>query len=318
MKPTLLITGGTGFLGRHLAIEFRDTHRVVLAGRNQKQAMHARSVTECEVVPMDVSSIHSVRDALAEFRPSVVVHAAATKFVDLAERQPMECVDVNVLGSSNVARASIDAGVEIVLAISTDKAAPPVRGVYGLSKALMERMFAGMQGKTDTGFACVRYGNVAWSTGSVLPVWKRMMESEGKITSTGPEMTRFFFRVEEAVGLIRTALEHSDVVAGNILSAPMKSARISRMLDVWTRELGGSWETGERRPADRADEYLIGEAELEYTSTVSLSGREHFLITPAKTVEKPLASVVTSATVEPLSDEDILDLITSPPAPDLL
>src|SRR5262249_6767131 len=160
-----LITGGTGFLGRHLAQRLRKDYRVVLTARNNKQNMQAQADTSCEVLPMDVASIESVRDVVNAIRPNMVIHAAATKFIDLAERQPMECVDVNVVGSQNVARVALDKGVELVIGISTDKAAPPVRNTYGLSKAIMERMFCGLNNRAATKFACVRYGNVAWSTG---------------------------------------------------------------------------------------------------------------------------------------------------------
>jgi FlaA1/EpsC-like NDP-sugar epimerase len=171
---TLLVTGGSGFVGRRLGATLGADLRVVLAARNHMQLDAAGRQTGCEIVPLDVSNIESVRDVLAEVRPDAVVHAAATKFVDIAENQPMEAVDVNVGGSQNVARACVERGVGTVIGVSTDKAAPPVRNTYGLTKALMERMFCTLDGKTDTRFACVRCGNVAWSTGSVLPIWKRM------------------------------------------------------------------------------------------------------------------------------------------------
>src|SRR5262249_54012765 len=157
----------------------------------------------------------------------IIIHAAATKFVDLAEKEPMECVDVNVVGSQNVARVAVDRSVDTVIGISTDKASPPVRNTYGLSKALMERLFCSMDSKTDTQFVCVRYGNVAWSTGSVLPIWKAMHETSGVIRTTGPEMRRFFFTVDEAVSLVLTAMQHVKELRGKVLSRRMKAARIA-------------------------------------------------------------------------------------------
>jgi UDP-N-acetylglucosamine 4,6-dehydratase len=100
----VLITGGTGFLGRHLALAMKESHDVTLAGRNNKQNMLASERTGCPVIPMDVTNIEAVRDAVIEAKPDIVVHAAATKYVDVSEHQPFECVDVNVLGSQNVAR----------------------------------------------------------------------------------------------------------------------------------------------------------------------------------------------------------------------
>ena len=96
MKQTLLITGGTGFLGKRLGVTLRDQYDVVLTGRNNKQNMHAEQFSGCRVLPMDVANIEAVRDTFTETRPSVVIHAAATKFVDWCVTQalsPAECDD---------------------------------------------------------------------------------------------------------------------------------------------------------------------------------------------------------------------------------
>lgn len=315
---TMLITGGTGFLGKHLGFAYRDMYRVVLGARNQKQSMAAREVTGCETVPLDVASIESVRDAVVAHRPSLVIHAAATKFVDLAEREPMEATDINIVGSQNVARVAVEQGVPLVVGISTDKAAPPVLSTYGMTKAVMERIFCSMNGKTDTRFACVRYGNVAWSTGSVLPVWKRMIETKGHLVSTGPDMTRFFFTVDEAVRLIQVAVENADLVSGNILSREMKSATMRRIADIWTVHTGTSWAAGEGRPGDRVDENLIGEPELDFTQRMDLNGIVHYLISPNVRADDPITEPVQSGTAARLSDEEILRLLNSPPAADYL
>lgn len=312
MAKTVLITGGTGFLGRNLAPALTDAFRVVLSGRNNKQNLHVQQVTGCEVVPMDVASIESVRDAFVSVRPDVVIHAAATKFVDLAEKQPMECVDVNVLGSQNIARVSAEKGVEIAIGISTDKAAPPIRNIYGLSKGMMERIFCAMDEKAETAFACVRYGNVAWSTGSVLPIWKKMHETDGIIRSTGPEMRRFFFSVDEAVKLVSTSLENISTIRGKVLSRYMKAAQVQDLLDIWIAEKGGSWERMAGRPGERIDEYLIGDIELPYTREVEYDGIPHYVIAFNEKSEHPLDVGLSSANTERLSAEEMSRLINSP------
>jgi len=134
---TILITGGTGFLGIRLALELKKEYNVVLAARDNKRNLLAQNITGCNVIPMDIVNIESVRDAVVSTKPDIIIHAAATKFVDLAEEQPMECIDVNVIGSQNVARVAVDKNVSVVIGISTDKASPPVRNIYGLSKAIM-------------------------------------------------------------------------------------------------------------------------------------------------------------------------------------
>ncbi len=262
---------------------------------------------------MDVTNIESVRDAFLEVQPEVVIHAAATKFVDLAESQPLECVDVNVLGSENVARVAMEKGVRTVIGISTDKAAPPVRNTYGLSKALMERLFCALNGKTHTRFLCVRYGNVAWSTGSVFCIWQKMHRETGIIGTTGPQMRRFFFTVDQAVNLVTTALEAADALQGKVLSRHMKAARIGDILDIWVRNRGGSWREIEGRPGERNDEFLIGDLELPYTLTWEVGGVPHYSISFNEKAEQPLAMGLSSANTEPLSEAEILSIITNPP-----
>lgn len=306
------MTGGTGFLGRSLGLALKDEYDVVLTGRNNKQNMYAQQMTGCDVLPLDVTNIESVRDCFIETKPQIVIHAAATKFVDLAEKQPMECVDVNVLGSQNVARVAIEKNVETVIGISTDKAAPPVRNTYGLSKAMMERVFCAMNGKSETRFTCVRYGNVAWSTGSVLPIWKRMHDETGVIKSTGPEMRRFFFTVDEAVKLVRTAMDNIEAIAGKVLSRRMKSAQISDLLTTWTKEKGGSWERMEGRPGERDDEFLIGDIELPFTHEVEYDRITHYIIAFNEKAATPLAVGLSSANTERLSESEMLALINSP------
>jgi len=313
MKKVILITGGTGFLGKRLGLALKNEYRVILTGRNNKQLAYAKQFTGCEAVPMDVVNIESVRDAFSEFNPNIVIHAAATKFVDLSEKQPMECLDVNVVGSQNLVRVSIEKKVETVIGISTDKASPPVRNTYGLTKALMERLFCSMNGKSLTKFCCVRYGNVAWSTDSVLPIWKKMHGVTGVIGTTGPEMRRFFFTVDEAVILVITALNNIVEVQGKVLSRAMKSAKIEDVLNLWINTKGGKWEKIAGRPGERNDEFLVGELELPYTCIIQFGDTTHYLISFNQKVEKPLDECISSANTVRLSETEILEIINNPP-----
>lgn len=313
MLDTVLITGGTGFLGKRLALALKDKYRVILTGRNNKMNMYAGKFTGCEVIPMDVSNIESVRDVVVSTKPDIIIHAAATKFVDLAEKQPMECIDVNVVGSQNVARVAIDNEVKVVIGISTDKASPPARNTYGLSKAIMERVFCAMNGKTSSKFLAVRYGNVVWSTGSVLPIWKKMHEETGVIGTTGPEMRRFFFTVGEAVQLVLTAIDNVDLLQGKVLSRKMNAAQISDILKVWIDGKGGRWEKITGRPGERMDEFLIGEHEIPYTREAIFNGIEHYIISFNEKVENPVSFALSSANTDKLTDSEILHIISNPP-----
>jgi UDP-N-acetylglucosamine 4,6-dehydratase len=314
MENRILITGGTGFLGKRLALALKNKNTVILTGRNNKMNMHAQKLTGCEVIPMDVCNIESVRDTVVSTKPNIVIHAAATKFVDLAEKQPMECIDVNVVGSQNVARVAIDNEVEQLIGISTDKASPPVRNTYGLSKAIMERVFCAMNGKTTTKLLAVRYGNVAWSTGSVLPIWKKMHDETGVIGTTGPEMRRFFFTVDEAVQLVCAAMDNIETLQGKVLSRRMKASQISDILKVWIDHKGGRWEKIEGRPGERMDEFLIGELEIPYTKETVFNGITHYIISFNEKVEVPVSFALSSSNTDRLTDSEILHIISNPPS----
>ena len=314
---TILITGGSGYLGRHLASKLRERGRVVIGARNQANLQRAAQSVGVDFVPLDVSNIESVRDAVIDIAPDILIHAAASKFVDLAENQSLECVDVNVVGSQNVARVAIASGVELVVGVSTDKAAPPCANIYGLTKALMERMFTSLDNRGSTRFACVRGGNITWSTGSVLPIWKRMLENHMVIESTGPDMSRFFFSVGEAADLVITAVDNPDLVAGRILACEMKAAEMRRILDIWTTRVGAGWKQIEARPGDQPDQSLLGLSELPSAEVVAIQDRDHYLISPNATHDRPLTRPVSAKTSKQMTDYEIHQILDDQPPEDL-
>ncbi len=305
----ILITGGTGYLGRNLALFYRKKYKVFLGARNNKQNFLVKNLTSCEVVPLDVSNINSVNDCLNYTKPDVVIHAAATKFVDLSEKFPFECIDTNIIGSTNIARACLNKKVPTVIGVSTDKASPPIKNIYGLSKSCMERLFCSSEPYGKTKFVCVRYGNVTWSTGSVLPIWKQMFNKDGLILTTGPNMRRFFFSVDQAVNLVDQALKLKDKLNGKILSAEMKSAKMIEILKVWNNKFGGKYKIIESRKGDRLDEFLIGEDELKYTQEFKINTKKYYIIDFNHYSKKPLKKVVSSANAKRLSKSEIQEII---------
>jgi UDP-N-acetylglucosamine 4,6-dehydratase len=309
----ILITGGTGFLGKELGIKLKEKYKVFLAGRNNTQNMWAERYTGCAVLPLDVSNIESVRDVVNETKPDIIIHAAATKFVDISERQPFEAVDINVTGSQNVARIAMDKGIKAVIGISTDKAAPPVRNTYALTKALMERMFCTLNGKTNTKFACVRFGNIAWSSGSVLPIWKKMMDETGVIGTTGPEMRRYIIRVSEAADIVIACMNNIEQLQGHVLTRDMKAAQIEDLLKVWVKNKGGRYEKIEGRPGERVDEYLVGDSEREYTTEVKFGNEVYYVTSMNTKSSKPVQKSLSSVTSEKLSEKEILAILEDMP-----
>ena len=309
MKSTLLISGGTGFLGQKLAMLLKDRYSVVLTGRNNNQNREAQRATGCQILPMDVTNIESVRDVFSEIRPQIVIHSAASKYVDLAEKFPLEAIDINIHGAQNVARVAIEKGVESVIGMSSDKAAQPIANTYGLTKALMERLFCAMNEKAETRFTSVRHGNIMWSTGSVFPEWKRMHETTGVISSTGPDMTRYFASCEEAMQLVTVAMDNIEWLQGKVLVKQMKASRLRDILEVWVRHKGGTWQDVGARAGERSQEYLVGYAELRFAYEKDINGLKYYVIDFSRPSPAPPASVLGSDDAERFTEPELLKII---------
>ena len=187
----------------------------------------------------------------------IVVHAAAMKQVTACEYNPFEAVRTNVLGAQHVVDAAIDARVRKVVALSTDKAVNPVN-LYGATKLCAEKIF--VQGNAyaaqkQTRIACVRYGNVVGSRGSVVPVFKEQLERDGRITITDERMTRFWITLPQAVDLVLHALDNMD--GGEIFIPKIPSMRITDLAEAIAP--GAAPRSGRhpaRREAPRAVDHL--------------------------------------------------------------
>jgi UDP-N-acetylglucosamine 4,6-dehydratase len=206
---SVLITGGTGAFGRAFAKRLLalSVERVAILSRDEhKQAEMAAGFND-ERLRFFIGDVRD-RDRLRrafEF-VDVVVHAAALKRIEVGHYNPTEMVKTNVLGAMNVIEAAWDGGVEKVVALSTDKAYRPV-SPYGQSKALAESLFLNAYRATDgTAFAVTRYGNVAGSTGSVMPKWREILKTSDTVPVTDPEATRFYMTIGQACDLVLTTL----------------------------------------------------------------------------------------------------------------
>jgi UDP-N-acetylglucosamine 4,6-dehydratase len=168
----------------------------------------------------DVRDEHAVMAAVAGH--DTVIHTAALKRIPECEAQPGECIATNVLGSLHVARACAHHGVRTAIAISTDKACR-ASTAYGASKLLMESLW-----RTFGGIA-VRYGNVAASTGSVIPIWREQWNRGQPLTVTDHRMTRFWMSPADAVALIQCASEGQ---RGDVWVPKMGALPIARMAEL--------------------------------------------------------------------------------------
>jgi UDP-N-acetylglucosamine 4,6-dehydratase len=306
----ILITGGTGFLGRALARKLKEQHHVILCGRNNYLNERVRKVLDCEVIPMDITNMDAVRETLSLTKPDVIIHAAATKYVHLAEQFPNECLDINIKGSQNIARAAIEQNVETVIGISTDKASAQTNSFYGLSKRVMEKLFLLMNDDTKTKFACVRFGNIAWSTGSVFPIWGKMLkENNNLIETTGAHMRRFIFSLDDAAKLVENCLIHIEHTKGKILCPEMKTVFMQDALDCFIELNGGSYKKIPARAGESIDEVMIDSYEVKSTSKIELNGESFFLV-HNHTVENPIADFVSTKNQELLPHDELKKLLT--------
>lgn len=216
---TLMITGGTGSFGNAVLNRFltTDIGEIRIFSRDEKkqddmrheyQAKYPKYAEKIKFYIGDVRSLESVRGAMHGV--DYIFHAAALKQVPSCEFFPMEAVRTNVIGTDNVLTAAIEAGVECVICLSTDKAAYPINAM-GITKAIEEKVAVAKSrysGKTK--ICCTRYGNVMCSRGSVIPLWIDQIRAGNPITITEPSMTRFIMSLEEAVDLVLFAFEHGE------------------------------------------------------------------------------------------------------------
>ena len=218
-NKTLVITGGTGSFGNAVLERFlcTDIGEIRIFSRDEKKQDDMRHCFQAKMPKVadkikfyigDVRSLESCRGAM--YGVDYVFHAAALKQVPSCEFFPMEAVRTNVIGTDNVLTAAIEAGVECVICLSTDKAAYPINAM-GISKAMEEKVaIAKSRTSGKTRICCTRYGNVMCSRGSVIPLWIDQIGSGNPITVTEPSMTRFIMSLEEAVDLVLFAFEHGE------------------------------------------------------------------------------------------------------------
>ena len=218
---TLMITGGTGSFGRTVLKHFLDSDigeirifsRDELKQDNMRHELQAKYPEFSKKVKFfigDVRNIQSLKDAMNGV--NFIFHAAALKQVPSCEFFPMEAVRTNIIGTDNMLHAAIEAGVERVVCLSTDKAAYPINAM-GISKAMMEHViYANARVAAERGgtvICCTRYGNVMASRGSVIPLFVEQIKAGKPITITNPDMTRFLMNLDEAVNLVKFAFTNA-------------------------------------------------------------------------------------------------------------
>ncbi len=210
-----LVSGGTGSFGKTVAryLLEKECSEIRIFSRDEAKQDQMRSEFNDDRIKFyvgDVRDYQSINSAL----PGVdyVFHAAALKQVPSCEFFPMQAVMTNITGSDNVIRASIANGIKKIVCLSTDKAVYPINAM-GMTKAMMEKIaqsYSRNLAEEQTGISCVRYGNVMYSRGSVIPRFIEQIKANKAITITEPSMTRFLMALSESVDLVEYAFNHAE------------------------------------------------------------------------------------------------------------
>lgn len=206
-NKVLLITGGTGSFGNAVLDRFlqSDIGEIRIFSRDEKKQDDMRHLYHSDKIKYyigDVRNPESLRESF--YGVDYIFHSAALKQVPSCEFFPMEAVRTNIIGTDNVLTAAMEAGVKKVICLSTDKAAYPINAM-GASKAMMEKVMVAKARTAEKGriqICGTRYGNVACSRGSVIPLFVEQIKSGGPLTITEPGMTRFIMTLDEAVELV--------------------------------------------------------------------------------------------------------------------
>lgn len=281
-NKSILITGGTGSLGKELTKtilrNWPDVRRLIIYSRDEQKQFQMAQEYPDKQYPQLRFFIGDVRDKSRLVRAfkgvDYVIHAAAMKHVPIAEYNPDECIKTNVIGAQNVIDACFETNVQRVVALSTDKACAPIN-LYGATKLTSDKLFVAannIKGDNAIVFSVVRYGNVMGSNGSVIPFFLSKRK-EGILPITDPNMTRFNITLQGGVEMVMHALDNA--WGGEIFIPKIPSYRITDL----AKAIGPECEqvvTG-IRPGEKVHEEMITPSDSFYTYDLG----KYYTIVPA-------------------------------------
>mgnify|MGYP001200409736 FL=1 len=300
----LFITGGSGTVGQAFIKKYRKKYKIFSYSRNEKaQTSLKRNFPEIEILFGSVENNIELQNAIRIVRPKILIHAAALKHVDTAEKQPSLAIKSNMIGSLNIIESAINYNIGVTVGISTDKACSP-DNVYGHTKYLMERVFQEHDNSRNR-FICCRFGNVAWSNGSVLPYWIKLARENKTLPVTGKDMTRLIFKADSAAKLIFNAIKIASKEKNFfILSQKMKKVnmyKLATLISTNNKIVG-------LRPGEVLYEDLISVREVRFTKELK---NNYLVITPEKIVPKKnrVSKSLSSLNAKEMSQKEMKELI---------
>jgi UDP-N-acetylglucosamine 4,6-dehydratase (inverting) len=265
-NKTILLTGGTGSFGNafipNTLVRYNPRQIIVYSRDEMKQWEMAQKFNGDPRVKFVIGDVRDQERLIRSMSGvNFVVHAAATKIVPTAEYNPSECIKTNINGAMNVIESAIVAGVDKVVALSTDKASNPIN-LYGATKLASDKLFVASNASENgaTAFAVVRYGNVMGSRGSVIPFFMSRRE-QGEMPITHPDMTRFMISLEDGVKLVWHAFE--DMHGGEIYVKKIPSMKITEIASTISPE--AKQPIIGIRPGEKIHEQMIGIEDAPHT-----------------------------------------------------
>lgn len=303
----ILITGGTGSFGNRVAgqlLEAGPSAVRIYSRDEKKQSDMSQAFPDFQYVVGDIRDSDRLYQAMRGV--DHVFHAAALKQVPSCEAYPYEAIKTNVIGSQNVCEAASRRGVKTVVALSTDKAVKPVNAM-GMSKALMEKVVCAQNiFGFDTLFCCVRYGNVMGSRGSVIPLFRSLIDRSAPLPVTQPNMTRFLLTLDESVDLVMHALTNAE--GGEIFVRKAPACTVGDLAKAMAMEYSEAGvdhpiEMVGPRPGEKIHEVLVNEYEMQRVTEAP----DYYVVhpeyrLPAETRSYPTGTEYTSENTERISD----------------
>lgn len=257
----VFITGATGAVGLAFIQTYYDQYHFISLSKNQqKQAVLKKKFNKVDIVMGSIVDRAWLINSFQEMKPDIVIHAAALKHIATAEEKPSEAIKTNIIGSLHIIEASTAANVPITIGMSSDKACLS-NSVYGHTKNLMERLFFEASSAANQ-FACCRLGNIAGSSGSVIPLWIKEARENKTLGVTHAKMNRFVFMPNDVAGIIQYAIESFKknsqpfVITKNKKAVNMLDMAVS--ISKQTQVIG-------KRPGEKLNETLVSMDELPYT-----------------------------------------------------
>ena len=280
---SILVTGGTGSFGQkfiHTVLDRYKPMKLIIFSRDElKQYEMQHDLQDHPHKGCLRFFIGDVRDRdrmkMAMREINIVIHAAALKHISIAEYNPFECINTNVIGAENVVNAALDTGVQKVIALSTDKACNPIN-LYGASKLASDKIFVAannLSGTIGTRFSVVRYGNVIGSRGSVIPLFKKLIREKAEhLPITDEKMTRFWITVQQGVDFVLSSL--NTMHGGEIFVPKIPSMKLIDLANAMAphikKKIIGI------RPGEKLHEIMISEDDARIT----LELEDRYIIEP--------------------------------------